>query len=433
MEHPARIIARKRDGHRLSAGQIRDFVAGIASGEVGDAQIGAFTMAVCIRGMDAEETAALTLAMRDSGTVVAHPGLDRPRVDKHSTGGVGDKVSLIVAPIVAACGGAVPMISGRGLGHTGGTLDKLAAIPGYRTDLDLGAFQRVVREAGFAIAGASGEIAPADGRIYGVRDVSGTVESLPLITSSILSKKLAEGIDGLVMDVKVGDGAFFAERAAAEDLARSLVDTGAAAGLPVRAVLTGMDAPLGLAIGNGLEVAEAVAVLRGEVAPADLMAVVRTLAAEMLLLAGLAEDAAGAQEACDRSMGSGDAFTAFVANVRAQGGDPDALEDQAAGLPAAPVVHPVVAPRPGTVWFRSRAVGEAVVDLGGGRRRPTDPVDPAVGVRLAGPPGHQVAAGDPVAWVHARTASDATAAARVLLDAAVYDDPIPVQGPLRER
>lgn len=408
--HPARLNQKKRDGLELSAAEIQDLVRGVVDGSLGDAQLGAFLMAVCKSGMTAAETAALTLAMRDSGRVLARQGPQR-RVDKHSTGGVGDKTSLLLAPMVAACGVHVPMISGRGLGHTGGTIDKLEAIPGYRTGLDVAAFDAVLRDCGFAMASAGPEIAPADRRMYATRDVTGTVESIPLITSSILAKKLAENLDGLVMDVKVGRAAFMQQRAAAEQLLRGLVATGAAAGLPVTALLTDMDHPLGLALGNALEVAEIAAACRGQ-GPQDMVELTLLLGVEMLLLAGVERTAAAARARLERTLQDGSAAAFLRRDIERQGGDPR-IVDEPARLGRAPHIAPVPAPHAGCVAdVDPLALGHAVVDLGGGRRQPQDTVDPLVGIVLATTTGARVQRGEPLAFVHARTAAAAAHAVR---------------------
>ncbi|MEM7202842.1 MAG: thymidine phosphorylase [Planctomycetota bacterium] len=409
--HPARLIAKKRDGGRLSTEEIADLIGGVTDGQLEDAQLGAWLMAVCCRGMDVQEVRDLTLAMRDSGSVFDLAAVPGRKIDKHSTGGVGDKVSLLLAPWVAAAGVPVPMVSGRGLGHTGGTLDKLAAVPGYRTDLSATEFAGVLADCGFVMAGQSEDLAPADRRMYATRDVCGTVESVPLITASILSKKLAEGIDGLVLDVKCGRAAFMRTRAGAEELLQSLVATGRAAGLDVVALLTEMDTPLGRAVGNALEVAEIVACLRGE-GPGDLMEVTRALAAEMVVLGGRATDRAAAETELDRLLASGAVEECLRRNVRAQGGDPGFLDDPTA-LPRAPATATVVAATAGTLCdVDALAIGNAVVDLGGGRRRAADSIDPRVGVVLQAAVGDAVRGGQPFAEVHAadRATADATAA-----------------------
>jgi pyrimidine-nucleoside phosphorylase len=399
--HPASLIAKKRDGGELSAAEIRDLTAGVVDGSLGDAQLGAFLMAVCCNGMTAAETTALTLAMRDSGRVLQHTHVSRPKIDKHSTGGVGDKVSLLLAPLVAAAGVAVPMVSGRGLGHTGGTIDKLQALPGYRTDLSVDRFQKVLEQCGYAMAAPSAELAPADKRMYATRDVSGTVESIPLITSSILSKKLAEGIDGLVMDVKCGRAAFMKEQHDALALMEGLVETGRQAGIKMAALLTDMDHPLGLAIGNTLEVAEVIGALDGQ-CPADLREVTLALGAEMLLLAGVAPDAAAAKATLER-LWSDVARQVFRHNLELQGGDVRVLDNPSL-LGRAAFVVPVEAQRPGyVVDVDPLALGRVVVDLGGGRRQPTDTIDPLVGIVLKKVLGDPVMAGDVLAFVHAAT------------------------------
>jgi pyrimidine-nucleoside phosphorylase len=409
--HPARLNRTKRDGGELTRAEIRDFVAGVVDGSLGDAQLGAFLMAVCCNGMTPVETAELTLAMRDSGRVLRHDAVPRAKIDKHSTGGVGDKASLLLAPLVAAAGVAVPMISGRGLGHTGGTIDKLAAIPGYRTDLSCERFQQVLEECGYAMAGASAEIAPADRRMYATRDVTGTVESIPLITSSILSKKLAEGIDGLVMDVKTGRAAFMPREEDAVALMESIVTVGRAAGVKVTALLTDMDHPLGLALGNALEIAEVLQALDGD-CPSDLREVTLALGAEMLLLAGVATDVASARATLERLWRDGVVKQCFRHNLEVQGGDPRVLDD-ASLLGRAPHIVAVEAARPGfVVDVDPLELGHAIVDLGGGRRQPSDAIDPHVGIVLVKTLGEAAATGDALAFVHARTAAAAAAAGK---------------------
>jgi pyrimidine-nucleoside phosphorylase len=407
--HPAELIKKKRDGGELTAGEIHDFIGGVVDGAVGDAQLGAFLMAVCCRGMSVAETAQLTLAMRDSGEVLDLQGIAGVKVDKHSTGGVGDKVSLPLAALVAAAGVAVPMISGRGLGHTGGTIDKLQAIPGYRTDLDLAEFRAVLERCGFVMAGASQEIAPADRRMYSIRDVSGTVESIPLITASILAKKLAEGIDALVMDVKCGRAAFMRERADARALMDSIVATGRMAGKRVTGLLTDMDTVLGCAAGNALEVVESIECLRGR-GPSDLRELVLTLGAEMVLLARAAPDLAAARARLTGLLDSGAALVRFQENIARQGGDPRVVDDPRR-LGVAPVVVDVLAANDGCVVdIDPLAIGITVRDLGGGRRQPIDAIDPHVGVVLERKLGARVGRGDILARVHARTRDGANQA-----------------------
>jgi thymidine phosphorylase len=414
---PQESLRAKRDGQALTAAEIRAFVAGIADGSLADAQVAAFAMAVCLRGMSDAETVALTLAMRDSGRVLDWRALGeaRPVLDKHSTGGVGDKVSLILAPLLAACGAAVPMISGRGLGHTGGTLDKLDAIPGYRSQVAPEHFVRVVRETGCAIVGASDDLAPADRRLYAIRDVTATVESLPLITASILSKKLAGGAGTLVMDVKCGSGAFMADEAAALALARSIVRVGCGAGLRTVALLTDMDQPLGASAGNALEMHEAVGVLTGRGADARLLAVTLALAEAALVASGLCADDAAAAALARRRLADGSAADVFARSVAALGGPADLLERPHRHLAAAPVTVEVTAPCAGHLAaVDARALGLAVVSLGGGRRRPEDAVDHRVGLSGFVPLGAWVERGDALCRVHAADAAAAAIAAALV-------------------
>jgi len=400
------LIQKKRDGEELSREEISSLVAGICDQSVTDAQIAAFAMATWFRGMRPGEQMALTLAMRDSGRVLDWPGLNGPTVDKHSTGGVGDMVSLVLAPLLAACGCYVPMISGRGLGHTGGTLDKLESIPGFQTTLATERFQRLVSENGLAIVGQSAELVPADRRLYAVRDETGTVASVPLIVSSILSKKLAEGLDALVLDIKCGSGAFMEDVDAALKLARELAGVSCAAGLPCTALVTDMDQPLSWSAGNALEVREAVAFLKGDARHQRLQEVVLGLGAELLRLSGLAASLAEGHSLAQEALDSGRAAERFAAMVRAQGGPSRLLADADAVLPSAERVAPVFPHRAGFVGrIDTRAIGLAVVQLGGGRLRAADVVDPAVGLTQLARPGQPAAADSPLAVVHA--ASDA--------------------------
>ncbi|MFZ5608805.1 MAG: thymidine phosphorylase [Pseudomonadota bacterium] len=402
---PQEWIRAKRDGKALSAAQIDAFVAGLVDGRVSEAQAAAMAMAIFFQGMSDREQALFTHAMTRSGTVLdwRAAGLDGYVVDKHSTGGVGDKVSLMLAPIIAACGAYVPMISGRGLGHTGGTLDKLAAIPGYDAAPGRERFMGVVREVGCAIIGQTDEIAPADRRLYAIRDVTATVESVPLITASILSKKLAAGLDGLVMDVKVGNGAFMADAGAARALAANIVKVAAAAGTPARALLTDMNEVLGETAGNGLEVAEAAAYLTGVRREARLHEVTLALAAQMLCLAGLADDPAAGRARAQDALDSGAAAQRFARMVAALGGAADFLERTDKYLPQAPVTLPVPALASGYVTAcDARALGLVVVALGGGRRRTGDEIDTAVGLSRLQKRGTRIEKGAPLGLVHAR-------------------------------
>ncbi|MCC5963843.1 MAG: thymidine phosphorylase [Rhodobacteraceae bacterium] len=404
------LIRRKRDGGTLSGAEIASLVAGITSGGLSDAQLGAFAMAVVLRGMELSERVALTEAMRDSGEVLAWAR--GPVVDKHSTGGIGDTVSLVLAPALAACGAVVPMISGRGLGHTGGTLDKLGAIPGYDVTPDAALMRRVVDQVGCAIIGQTGTLAPADRRFYAVRDVTATVESRDLITASILSKKLAAGIGALVLDVKCGNGAFMPDLAAAEGLARALVEVANGAGCPTSALITDMNAPLAAAAGNALEVAVAVDTLTGRARDPRLYALTLALGAEALVRAGLAESAAEGQDRMAAALDSGAAAERFAQMVAALGGPADFLERVAHHLPTAPVIRTVPAPVAGVVaGYDTRALGLAVIGLGGGRRQADDRIDLRVGLSQIAAVGQAVNAGDPVALVHA--AEDASAARAV--------------------
>jgi thymidine phosphorylase len=432
------LIRLKRDGGVLTADEIQRLVAGITDGAMSDAQVAAFAMAVYFRGMTWDECAALTQAMARSGAVLdwAGGGLDGPILDKHSTGGVGDTVSLILAPLVAACGAFVPMISGRGLGHTGGTLDKLASIPGYETTPDLTRFRVAVRQAGCAIVGPTAELAPADRRLYAIRDVTATVDSIPLITASILSKKLAAGLGALVIDVKVGSGAFTGSVESAQALAESLVTVGADAGLHTVAWLTDMNQVLGHDVGNALEVREAIDFLTGRRREARLHAVTSALAREMLILGGLARDHADAETPVERALASGHAAERFARMVAALGGPSDLMQNPERHLPAAPVQLAVMPARPGIVHrVDTRMLGLAVVTLGGGRHGAEGVVDPVVGLADLSGPGDSVDANRPLAVVHARSMADATAAADTVREAMTVGDepPAPIGPPVLER
>lgn len=421
---PQETIRRKRDGSTLPAEEIAAFVAGLTEGGVGEGQAAAFAMAVFLRGMDPAETVALTLAMRDSGRVLRWDGLPGPVVDKHSTGGVGDKVSLILAPVLAACGAFVPMISGRGLGHTGGTLDKLESIPGYDVRPGVPRLRAAVRGAGCAIVGQTDDLAPADRRLYAVRDVTATVESVPLITASILSKKLAAGLHALVMDVKAGSGAFMPTLGQAEALARSIVAVARGAGLPCVALVTDMDQCLGRAAGNALEVAESLAALRGQ-AGADprLRRVTVELGAEALALAGLAPGLPAGRAAAERALDGGAAADRFARMVRLLGGPADLLDRPDRHLPSAATVRAARPARAGVVQaVDARGLGLAVVELGGGRRRAEDGVDHAVGLTEVAGIGEAVGPDRPLALIHARSESGHEAAAERLRRAYMIGD-----------
>lgn len=421
---PQELIRKKRDGGALDEAEIGFLVEGIATGTLADEQVGAFAMAVFLNGMDMEERIALTRAMAGSVLDWRGLGLDRPAVDKHSTGGVGDKVSLMLAPMVAACGGAVPMISGRGLGHTGGTLDKLEAIPGYDAKPDIARFAEVVKQVGCAVIGQTAEMAPADKRLYAVRDVTATVESIPLITASILSKKLAAGLDALVMDVKFGNGAFMAERERARELAQSIVTVANGAGLPTRAVLTDMSQVLGWTAGNAVEVQEAADYLTGARREPRLHAVTMALSAEMLVQAGLASDPGAAETALVKALDSGAAAERFGQMVAALGGPKDFLKAPQRHLPTASVTIAIMPARPGFVeTMATRDIGLAVVALGGGRTRASDPVDPRVGFTEFVQIGDAVGPNRPLALCHAADqASAERAAAQVQAAIGISDE-----------
>ena len=419
------IIRRKRDGATLNEQEIEFLVRGITDGSIGDGQIGAFAMAVFIRGMNMDERVALTRAMTASGAVIDWSGhsLSGPLLDKHSTGGVGDKVSLVLAPLVAACGGLVPMISGRGLGHTGGTLDKLDAIPGYDTAPDIGVFRRATLAAGCAIVGQTAELAPADRRLYGIRDVTATVESIPLITASILSKKATAGLAGLIMDVKTGSGAFARDQAGAVELAESIVAVAEGAGLPCVALITDMNQVLGRSAGNALEVGEAIAYLTGDARDARLHQVTLALGAELLVLGGLAPDTAAARSRLEAALDTGAAAERFARMVEFLGGPSDLIEDPGKHLPAAPVVHPALPEQPGVITAMDlRRIGLAVVQLGGGRRDPADRIDHGVGLSEVAGLGEAVGPERPLALVHARSQEAAEAAGRTLRDAIILGE-----------
>lgn len=401
------IILKKRDGEVLSRDEIAAFVDGVADESVSEAQIAAFAMATWFRGMNVDEQMALTISMRDSGSVLNWAEMDGPVLDKHSTGGVGDMVSLLLGPIVAACGGYVPMISGRGLGHTGGTLDKLESIPGLQTTPDVTRFQHLVRENGLAIIGQTAALAPADQRFYAVRDVTATVSSRPLIISSILCKKLAEGLDGLVMDVKYGSGAFMAHNRDADLLAREISAVAVSVGLPCSALVTSMDEPLAWSAGNALEIAETVAYLRGESRHQRLHAVVLEVSAELLRIGGLVKATAEGLERARSVLDSGAAAECFARMVAGQGGPSDLLEHPERHLGQALVVKPVKAESAGFVSaIDTRAAGNVVVMLGGGRRRAADRIDHSVGLSAIRGVAEPVGKDEPLALIHASSESD---------------------------
>jgi pyrimidine-nucleoside phosphorylase len=421
---PAELIQRKRDGEELSAVEIRDLVLGYTRGDIPDYQMSAFCMAVYFRGLSPAETFALTDAMIASGeTVDLHTALGRKVVDKHSTGGVGDKTSIAVGPIVAACGVPFGKMSGRGLGHTGGTLDKLESIPGYRVELSTDDFVAQVREVGMAIIGQTADLVPADKRLYALRDVTATVENVSLIAASIMSKKLAGGADAIVLDVKVGDGAFMKTLDAARELAEAMLELGRHAGREVVCLLTDMEQPLGAAVGNALEVREALQTLRGE-GPPDFTDLVLDACTRLVTLSDLGVDEAEARRKVALAIADGSAEAAYVSWIRAQGGDPDE-----AALPSAPVVLNVRSPRAGHVTsLGAIRIGLAALHLGAGRRAKEDSIDHAVGVVCRAKRGDAVESGDVLAEVHARDASSASgAAAEVLAAYELADEPPPAR------
>jgi thymidine phosphorylase len=419
---PQEIIRRKRDGGTLEANEIESFIQGLTSGTVSEGQAASFAMAIFFRGLSVPERVALTRAMMNSGDVLKWD-LPGPVLDKHSTGGVGDAVSLALGPAVAACGGYVPMISGRGLGHTGGTLDKFDSIPGYVTQPDIDTFRRVTREVGCAIIGQTADLAPADKRLYAIRDVTATVESIDLITASILSKKLSAGLHGLVMDVKFGSGAFMDNAKDARALAESLVLVANGAGLPTSALLTDMDQSLASAAGNAVEMAYAVDYLTGRRREKRFHEVTVELSAEMLVLGKIASDIVEARAKIEDAISSGRAAEVFQRMVSALGGPGDFVENHEKHLQAAPVIHPIHAERTGIVQsVATRDVGIAVVALGGGRTRPQDPIDHAVGLTELAEVGETVDTSRPLAIVHARSEEAAEAAARMVRAAYTLGD-----------
>jgi pyrimidine-nucleoside phosphorylase len=424
-----RLIERKRDGGRLEPGELRALANAYATGHVPDYQMAAFLMACFLRGLDRGETRALTEGMLYSGATLDRDGSSTPRVDKHSTGGVGDKVSIVLAPLIASLGVAVPMMSGRGLGHTGGTLDKLESIPGFETGLSLERAREQLEQLGCALMGQTDEIAPADRKMYALRDATGTVESIPLIAASIMSKKLAEGLTGLVLDVKRGSGAFLPQLERGLELASTMIELGADHECPVVALITAMDRPLGRACGNALEVEESIAALRGE-GPPDLMSVTYALGAEMLVLAGAAADLDAARRMMEIAIGTGRAAEHFQKIIEAQGGNPAVVDDPAL-LPQAAEVELYGAPRRGFVAaVEPRAIGRGIIALGGGRTTMEDRIDRSVGFVVTARPGDWVEQGEPLATIFARDRGGVEAG-RAALRAAVTiadeaDPPLPL-------
>jgi len=424
-----RLIERKRDGQALDPGELRELVLAYAEGQVPDYQMAALLMAVYFRGLDRTEMNALTSAMLDSGRRLDLSRIALPRIDKHSTGGVGDKVSIVLAPLIACLGVAVPMMSGRGLGHTGGTVDKLESIPGFRTALSLDEAERQIRKVGCAMLSQTNEIVPADRKLYALRDATATVEVIPLIASSIMSKKIAESLTGLVLDIKRGSGAFLPELEDELALAAAMIDLGAQHECPVVALLTAMDRPLGWACGNALEIAECVEILTGG-GPADLLEVTLALGAEMLQLGAVCSTAAAARQMMSAAIASGRAMRKLEEIIVAQGGDKRVLSDPSR-LPQASHRATFAAARDGIVQaVEPRAVGYGVIELGGGRRNMEDKVDPSVGYIVTAKPGDRVVRGQPLATIYARSAGDLGNGARALEQAIVIGDGSPEPLPL---
>ena len=430
---PQEVIRRKREGEVLSEQEIRNFIAGVTDDSVSEGQIGALAMAVYFQGMSVKERIALTCAMRDSGDVMdwSADNLGGPLLDKHSTGGVGDVVSLMLGPMIAACGGFVPMISGRGLGHTGGTLDKLDSIPGYTTSAPETLFRKVVKEAGVAIVGQTGELAPADKRIYGIRDVTATVESIAMITASILSKKLAEGLNALVMDVKVGSGAFMPTFEQSIELARSIVEVANGAGVKTTALLTDMNQCLASSAGNAVEVREAVQFLSGEYRNDRLLEITMAQSAELLVSGGLAGNTRQARKKLQSVLDGGQAADVFGRMVHGLGGPVDFVEKYDSYLQKAPIVKPVYIENEGYITaMNTREIGMAVVQLGGGRKTPTDTIDYTVGLTDLCRLGEQIDASRPLAMLHARSESSWNQAAEMLRSSLKLTDQKPASDPL---
>jgi thymidine phosphorylase len=430
---PQEIIRKKRDGAPLTRDEVREFISGLTNNTISEGQVAAFAMAVFFKGMSAEEAVGLTLAMRDSGTVLTWdmPG---PVVDKHSTGGIGDNISLMLAPMLAACGCFVPMISGRGLGHTGGTLDKLDSIPGYTTQPDLALFRKVVREAGCAIIGQTADLAPADKRLYGIRDVTATVESVPLITASILSKKLAAGLQHLVMDVKTGSGAFMAKHEDAVTLAKSLVSVANGAGLKTTALITDMDEPLASAAGNALEVLHAVEFLKGRLINRRVEAITLALGAELLLSAGIASTLEDGEKQLTATITSGRAAEHFARMTALLGGPNDFMERPDHYMKPAKIIRPVYADDEGAVCkIETRQLGLAVIELGGGRLRADDKIDHAVGLSNLLGKNFRADMNTPLCMIHAQDETSFDRTAQIVKAAYSIGDVVKVTPPVIER
>jgi pyrimidine-nucleoside phosphorylase len=417
---PQDLIRKKRDGQPLSSEEIRSFIDGVTNGQIADYQISALLMAIYLNGMNPAEQQALTESMLKSGNILDFSDIPKPKADKHSTGGVGDKTSLLIAPMVAACGVCVPMISGRGLGHTGGTLDKLESIPGYRVNLGAAEFKNVLRQVGYAMAGQTAELAPADKKMYALRDATATVEAIPLIVASIISKKGAAGLDAMVIDVKVGSGAFMRDETRAEELAHALVSTGNSCGIKTRALLTDMNQPLGRAVGNSIEVKECIDILRGEVSETvrPVLELSLELSAHMLVLANVEQTIAAAHDRVRRALETGDALEILRRNVVAQGGEPRVCDAPATFLPLVRESFQVKSPRSGYITIVDTAeIGHAIAAIGGGRVRIEDIVDPRVGFLADLKIGDKVSAGDTIGVVCCEDDANGREAARRIQDA----------------
>jgi pyrimidine-nucleoside phosphorylase len=429
---PQDVIRKKRDGLSLSREEIAFFVEGVTNGRVADYQISALLMAMYLNGMNEAEQQALTEAMLNSGNILDFTDIPKPKADKHSTGGVGDKTSIIIAPLVAACGVCVPMISGRGLGHTGGTLDKLESIPGYSVNLSATEFKKVLDQVGYAMAGQTAELAPADKKMYALRDATSTVESIPLIVASIISKKGAAGLDAMIIDVKVGNGAFMREESRAEELAHALVSTGNSCGIKTRALLTDMNQPLGGAVGNSLEILECVQLLRGEAneSARPVLDLSLELSAHMLVLANVDQTIEAAHERLDRVLQSGKALECLQSNVKAQGGDPRVCDAPQDFLPLVRETVKVESPRSGFITkVDTTEIGHAIAAIGGGRVRIEDTVDPTVGFTSELKLGDEVRAGEAIGVVYCGDSSAAAEAAQRIQNAYHLGDAPPNELP----
>jgi len=429
---PQDVIRKKRDGRSLSREEIEFFIAGVTSGRIADYQVSALLMAIYLNGMDQNEQQALTEAMLNSGNILDFTDIPKPKADKHSTGGVGDKTSIIIAPLVAACGVCVPMISGRGLGHTGGTLDKLESVPGYRVALSATEFKQVLDKVGYAMAGQTAELAPADKKMYALRDATATVEAIPLIVASIISKKGAAGLDAMIIDVKVGNGAFMREEARAEALAHALVSTGNSCGIKTRALLTDMNQPLGRAVGNSLEIEECIEILRGEAneAARPVLDLSLELCAHMLLLANVDQTIEAAHARLQDVLTSGRALECLRSNIEAQGGDPRVCDAPGKFLPLVSETVKVESPRSGFITrVDTTEIGHAIAAIGGGRVRIEDTVDPTVGFTSELKMGDEVRAGDAIGIVYCADSGAAIEAARRIQESYEIADAPPNETP----